>query len=133
MNEKSAVSALVGLRIAVGVGAWATPRLAGRMFGLDAAANPQSPYLARLFGVRDIALACGTIAAEGAARRQWLQAGVACDAADALAGVAGGLGGYLPKRSSLLVTVTAVWAAALGASALRAPQDAALDENSAGL
>jgi hypothetical protein len=105
--------------MAVGVGAWATPRLAGKMFGLDAGANPQSPYLARLFGARDLALAWGVLGAEGGARRQWLIAGVACDVADAFAGVAGGRGGYLPKLTSVLVSGTAVSAAALGVVALK--------------
>jgi hypothetical protein len=105
--------------MAVGVGAWATPRLAGKMFGLDAGANPQSPYLARLFGARDLALAWGLLGAEGNARRQWLIAGVACDVADAFAGVAGGRGGYLPKLTSVLVSGTAVSAAALGVVALK--------------
>jgi hypothetical protein len=105
--------------MAVGAGAWATPRLAGKMFGLDAGANPQSPYLARLFGARDLALAWGVLGAEGSARRQWLIAGLACDVADALAGVAGGRGGYLPKFTSVLVSGTAVSAAALGLVALK--------------
>src|SRR5271166_2972996 len=119
VNEGSAVSALAGLRTAVGVGSWATPRLAGRLFGLDAGANPQSPYLARLFGIRDVALAWGTLGSEGDTQRQWLIAGLACDLADTLAGIAGGRGGYLPKVTSVLVTGTALSAAALGASALR--------------
>jgi hypothetical protein len=118
VNQKSAVSALAGLRVAVGVASWTTPRLAGRLFGLDAQANPQSPYLARLFGVRDVALAWGALTTEGEARRQWLIAGVACDAADALAGVAGGRVGYLPKLTSVLVSGTALAALALGAAAL---------------
>jgi len=133
VNEGSAVSALVGLRMAIGVGAWATPRLAGRLFGLDAGANPQSPYLARLFGARDIALGWGVMGAEGPARQQWLAAGIACDIADALAGVAGGCGGYLPRRTSAVVTVTALGAAALGASVLRATQAAQPDGSTAGL
>jgi hypothetical protein len=112
------VNVLAGLRIAVGAASWVAPRLAGRSFGLDAQANPQSPYLARLFGVRDLALAWGAISTEGDARRQWLVAGIACDAADALAGVAGGRGGYLPKATSALVTGIALSAAALGAAAL---------------
>jgi hypothetical protein len=95
VNEGGGAKALVGLRLAIGVGAWATPRLAGRLFGLDAGANPQSPYLARLFGVRDIALGWGIMGTHGAARRQWLATGIACDAADALAGVAGGRPGRL--------------------------------------
>jgi hypothetical protein len=121
VNEKSAVSALAGLRMAVGVASWTTPRLAGRLFGLDAGANPQAPYLARLFGVRDMALAWGALGAEGDARRRWLIAGLACDVADAFAGIAGGGGGFLPKRTSVLVTGTALSAVALGAAALRVP------------
>jgi len=118
VDRKSAVSALVGLRIVIGVASWTTPRFAGRLFGLDAQANPQSPYLARLFGVRDIALAWGVLGSEGDARRQWLTAGLACDVADAAAGIAGGRGGYLPKLTSVLVSGTAVSAALLGAAAL---------------
>jgi hypothetical protein len=119
VSQRSALNALVGLRMAVGVASWATPRLAGKLFGLDAGANPQSPYLARLFGARDLALAWGALGAEGNARRQWLVAGLACDAADTLAGVAGGRGGYLPKLTSVLVSATALSAVALGAVALR--------------
>jgi hypothetical protein len=105
--------------MAVGVASWTMPRLAGKLFGLDAEANPQSPYLARLFGARDLALAWGVLGAEGNARRQWLAAGIACDAADVLAGIAGGRGGYLPKVTSVLVSGTALSAVALGTVALR--------------
>jgi len=118
VNGKSALSALVGLRLAVGVTSWLTPRPAGKLFGLDVSANQQAPYLARLFGARDIALAWGTFSSEGDVRRQWLVAGLACDAADALAGIAGARGGYLPKLTSVLVTGTALSAVALGAAAL---------------
>ncbi|MBA3809030.1 MAG: hypothetical protein H0X28_11685 [Solirubrobacterales bacterium] len=118
MDRKSAISALAGLRVAVGVASWSTPRVAGKLFGLDATANPQSPYLARLFGARDVALAWGVVSSEGDVQRQWLTAGLACDVADVLAGYAGGRGGYLPKLTSVLVTVTALSAVALGAVAL---------------
>ena len=120
VNERNAVNLLVGLRLAVGTASWAAPRAAGKLFGLDAEANPQAPYLARLFGVRDLALAWGTLGADGEARRQWLLAGLACDAADVLAGVAGGRGGYLPKQTSVLVSATALSAVGLGALALSA-------------
>jgi len=118
MDRKQAIGALAGLRVAVGVASWTTPRVAGKLFGLDANANPQAPYLARLFGVRDVALAWGLLATEGDVQRQWLVAGLACDAADVLAGYAGGRGGYLPKVTSALVTGTALSAVALGAAAL---------------
>jgi len=119
MNRSNAVNALVGLRLAVGAASWATPRVAGKLFGLNAAANPQSPYLARLFGVRDIALAYGAMATDGETQRQWLAAGMACDVADVFAGIAGGRGGYLPKLTSVLVSGTALSAVVLGAQALR--------------
>jgi len=119
VNRKSTLIALAGLRLAVGVASWTTPRVAGKLFGLDAQGNPQAPYLARLFGARDVALAWGALSTDGDAQRQWLLAGLACDAADALAGIAGGRGGYLSKLTSVLVTGTAVSAAAMGALALR--------------
>src|ERR1700722_16249752 len=108
MDGETASGGLAALRRAIGVGAWAPPRVSGKLFGLDAAANPQSPYLGRLFGVRDFALAWGAVSTEGEAQRQWLIAGLACDVADAFAGIAGGRGGYLPKLTSVLVTGTAV-------------------------
>src|ERR1700686_1590155 len=104
MDRGRAITALAGLRVAVGLASWSTPRVAGKLFGLDAGANPQSPYLARLFGARDVALAWGVLASEGDVQRQWLTAGLACDVADVLAGYAGGGGGYLPKVPSGLVT-----------------------------
>lgn len=118
MNQTTALKALAGVRLLIGVASWTTPRVAGKLFGLDAEANPQAPYLARLFGVRDVALAWGAIGTEGDARRQWLMAGLACDVADAVAGIAGGRGGYLSKPTSVLVSGTAVSAALLGVLAL---------------
>jgi hypothetical protein len=59
------------------------------------------------------------LTSEGDAQLQWLRAGKACDAADALAGLAGGRGGYLPPVTTVLVTGTAVAAGALGAAVLR--------------
>ena len=118
MERQKIITSLAGLRLVVGVTSWAMPRVAGKLFGLDATANPQAPYLARLFGVRDIALAWGALNTTGDTQRQWLLAGLACDAADTVAGIAGGGGGYLPRATSVLVTGTALSAAVLGAAAL---------------
>jgi hypothetical protein len=118
MEPDQTIRSLAMLRMAVGTSAWATPRLAGKAFGLDATGNPQSPYLARLFGIRDIALGVGTLSTSGEAQRQWLTLGVVCDAADAAAGVFAGRGGYLPKVPTVLVTGVALVAAGLGLAAL---------------
>ena len=118
MNE-NAVKTLTRVRGAIGASAWLAPRFSGRLFGLDPEGNPQAPYLGRLFGVRDAALAFGLGSSSGQQRVQWLQAGVACDLADALAGLLAGRRGELPPRSTVLVTGTALFAAALGIAALR--------------
>jgi hypothetical protein len=114
---------LIGLRTAVGVGVWAAPRLTGRLFGLDAKGNPQLPYVGRLFGARDVALAYGLATSNGAGRSQWLRVGVACDLADAAASVLAARGGYLPKLATVLVTATALTAAGLGAAAMLSESD----------
>ena len=116
MNEPM-IQGLVGVRSAIGAGAWLAPRLSGRLFGLDPDANPQSSYLGRLFGVRDIALGVGLATSDGPQRKRWLQIGIACDLADAAAGVLAGRRGDLPKRASALVTATALMAAAMGLAA----------------
>ena len=113
------VSQLAGLRAAIGVGAYTAPNLTGRLFGLDPGANPQVAFVSRLFGVRDIALAAGTLGSDGATRRQWLAIGLACDAADALAAYLAGRDGTLPRHAAVLSGVTALAAVAVSAAALR--------------
>jgi hypothetical protein len=111
---------LVGIRTAVGAGTWVAPRLAGRMFGLDAVANPQLPYVGRLFGIRDVALGAGLSMSSGESRKLWLQLGILCDAADAVAGVLAGRKGELSKASTALVTAPALLGMVLGVAALQA-------------
>jgi hypothetical protein len=119
VNPESAPTALAALRIAVGGSAWLTPNLAARLFGLDVDDNPQAPYLGRLFGVRDVALAAGTLASEGSARRNWLVAGLACDLADTAAALLGRRGGYLSTPVSALLAAPALAAVGMGIVALR--------------
>ncbi len=118
------VQALVGLRSALGVGVWLAPRLAGKLFGLDPDGNPQLTYVGRLFGVRDVALAYGLATSTDPQRSLWLRIGLACDVADAAAGVLGGRSGDLPKLATVLVTGTALGAAALGVAAMLSDQPA---------
>jgi hypothetical protein len=100
------------------VSVWAAPDFSARLFGLDPDANPQATYLGRLFAVRDLALGVGTLAAEPPARRLWLQAGVACDLADAAASLLGKRDGYLPAFSALGTAAIALVAAGMGVAAL---------------
>jgi hypothetical protein len=119
MDGESSVKALGALRIAVGLISWLAPNLAGRLFGLDVDSNPQAPYLARLFGVRDLVLGVGTIAATGADRKRWLVAGLVCDTADAAAAGLGHRDGYLPAATTALLTAPALAGVGMGATALR--------------
>ncbi len=115
----SAADAIAALRANIGLGAWVAPRLAGTLFGLDAEANPQLPYMGRLFGVRDVALGAGVKLTSGSTRRLWLQLGLACDVADAAAGLMAGRNGEISKVSTVLVTAPALMGIGLGLAALR--------------
>jgi hypothetical protein len=114
VDVEANVRALGALRIVVGVLSWVAPGLAGRLFGLDVPRNPQAPYLARLFGVRDLVLGVATITAKGEDRKRWLVAGLVCDTADA---AAAGLG-YLPAVTTAMLTAPALVGVGLGAKAL---------------
>jgi hypothetical protein len=105
-REKATNAIAIG-RIAVGAGAWLTPNLSGRIFGLDPEGNPQLPYVGRLFGARDVVLGAGAIRSPRKQKDAWLTAGVACDVADVAAGALAGARGQLPPAAAALVTATA--------------------------
>ncbi len=107
------------IRLAVGAGAWLAPRLTAKAFLLDMDANPQAPYLGRLFGARDVALGYGTMTSSGPALRKWLTAGLACDVADTLAAVAGGRDGSLTRLQTVLLLAPAITGVGMGLVALK--------------
>jgi hypothetical protein len=119
MDRETAIKHIGVVRAVVGAAAWIAPRPSGRLFGLDTEANPQGPYVGRLFGARDFALACGMLGSDGEAQDRWLRAGLGCDLADAAAGIAAWRGGYLSPLSSALVTAAALNGFVLGIVALR--------------
>ena len=81
-DKEKAVHAIAAGRVAIGAGAYLAPNLAGRLFGLDPDGNPQSSYLGRLFGARDVALGAGVIRSPQKQKDAWVAAGMACDVAD---------------------------------------------------
>jgi len=117
--SKLTLNGLIWGRMTFGVAAWLAPRPVGNAVGLDMSGNPQAAYLARILAVRDLVLACGALGTGGGVRRQWLLAGLVCDSADTLAGVAAGRGGYLPKRTSLYLTAFALSGVATAVAVLR--------------
>lgn len=106
-------------RLVLGALALFTPRLAAKLFGLDAERNPQLGYMNRMFGSRELALGGLTLAASGQRRRDLVLVGVAVDAADVVAGVAAGANRSVSKKGALLLTAPAIAAVVVGVLAVR--------------
>jgi hypothetical protein len=91
ITPAQARQALMVLRGAVGAAVWLAPRPTGRVLGIDPGGNP-APFVARLFAARSLGM---------------------------VAALAGGLRGYLPKRTAFTVALTALGETALGVIARR--------------
>ena len=101
-------------RIVIGILCIFSPPLAAKLFRLDAEANPQLPYLSRMFGSREIALGALTLAATGSARRNLILVGIAVDGADSVAGHLAGREGYVTKTTGTFLTLPALGAVVAG-------------------
>ena len=115
MDPHSARTTLAGIRAGLGIGALLAPRVTGKLFGIDVDANPAAPYLARLFGARELYMASPFLMpAPGLDEQELASRAVPVDAADTVAALAAGLSGYLPWRAALTAGVTAGVATWLG-------------------
>jgi uncharacterized membrane protein YfcA len=118
MDPLSARRTLAQVRLALGIGALVAPRVTGRLFGIDVAQNPAAPYLARLFGAREIYMAAPFLMpAPGLDEAELASRAVPVDAADTAAAVVAGLRGYLPWRAAVPAAATAAVATWLGTQA----------------
>ncbi|MHB1469353.1 MAG: hypothetical protein ACYCU0_02940 [Solirubrobacteraceae bacterium] len=119
MDSKQLMTgAIATTRGAIGLAAFVAPRYFQDRAGLSASKNPQSPYLVRIAGGRDLGLAIGVLSSRPEARRRWATVSLGCDLGDALAGVAGMRSGYLDGRTGAFLTGTAALAVVLGAFSL---------------
>lgn len=119
-RPRPAELSLAGFRFALATGAWLTPRLTGRLFGLEPDKNPVSPYLARLFGARAAWLGAEIVLASAAPQRQQVITGhMAIDAVDLLATVLGRRAGYLSRRGAVMTAAGALTALGLAGAAIR--------------
>jgi hypothetical protein len=107
-------------RIAVGAVSFAQPGVAAGMFGLDIENNPQGPYLARLFGSREMAIGAATLLARGNTRRNLVLAGIGIDLADAATGVLGIRDKSVSTKTGAMLIVPAALAVLSGFAGLRA-------------
>ena len=118
MDALTARRTLAQVRLAIGIGALVAPRVTGKLFGIDVAENPAAPYLARLFGAREVYMATPFLMpAPGLDEAELAARAVPVDAADAAASLLGGLRGYLPWRAALPATAAGVLGTWLGSQA----------------
>lgn len=114
MTGEQAGRLLGWLRVAAGVGAWATPGTTARVLSMPAPRQSPARFLLRLFGARDVALGAGLLGARNSGERdRWLVLGMAVDAADAGAALIAAGRGQLRGRSGVLGAAAAVAAIAL--------------------
>lgn len=110
------------IRTALGVGTLLAPRVTGKVFGIDVDANPAAPYLARLFGARELYMASPFLMpAPGLDEQELAARAVPVDAADTVAALAAGLKGYLPWRAVVPAAGAAAFATYLGTRAAARP------------
>lgn len=121
---------LGGLRIGVGLKTWLAPRMALRVFGFGGiGADPRVVVLARLFGVRDVALGAAVVVArsdEAAVRA--VEVGILVDSVDVAASVLS-MRGRGSRITGLMTAAGAAFLAVLGVavrqSLLEGSQDSA--------
>ena len=104
-------------RIVVGAAAWLAPQPSLKAALLDAKA-PQSPYLLRLFGARDVALGTITLLAPPAGKPALLKVGLAVDSADAGAALLALKAGQLKPVVGVVMAGAAAGAVVAGVQAL---------------
>lgn len=88
MNTRTRTLVVRGLgvtRMAVGVSTYLLPRLAPRSLGVATTDGGDGGTVARMFGIRDAALAAATLSADPAVRSAGLRLGVVADLADTVA------------------------------------------------
>jgi hypothetical protein len=119
MTNRQARTAIAVLRLAVGTGTLLAPRVTGRLLGLDPDANAGLPYVARMFGVRELYMAAPALLDPAGDHAEAHRRGIAVDVVDSLAALAGVARGQLPKRMLALAVGGGAVAAWLGTVAAR--------------
>ena len=113
----NALKAISAFRAFGGTAYWVAPDLTARAYG--ASEGIADPLTARLAGAREAALAVGPWLSEDGERRSWLQLGLACDVADAVATILGRRRGDISALTTALSFATFAVSAALTLAALR--------------
>lgn len=116
MNSKNrafVVRALGVVRMVVGLSTFIRPRLARRSLGVGVAGDADGGTVARMFGVRDAALAAATLSADPTVRDTGLRLGVVADVADTAA-VLLGRRSEMTRGGAVLIGAAAAFFALVG-------------------
>jgi hypothetical protein len=116
-RRMSPVRLLIGLRGGIGLAAVVAPRLAVRLLAIGS--DQPLPFLVRVIGVRDLALALGTAVGGEENQRLLLSLGLLCDATDGVAGIIANRERAISKVSTVLVIAPAALGCGMGFVALR--------------
>ena len=108
MDDASIAMSLARCRIATGIAAAITPRVATRVMGGSRRSERVAPLFARMLGGRDIALGLGTVIAldRGKPVRGWLKGSALADAVDCVACVLAREHGAMPHAQPNRPNVT---------------------------
>ena len=107
-------------RLALGGLSLARPEAAARAFGMERTLTAELTYMARIFGIRAIALGSGYLLSEGDARRLWQRLAFACDISDTISGLGHLRRGDLPGNTASALTVLTGAYATFGAARIAA-------------
>ncbi|WP_051899264.1 hypothetical protein [Sciscionella sediminilitoris] len=129
MNPRTRALVVRGLgvtRLIVGLSTFARPGIAPRSLGIRT--DPaDGGTLARMFGIRDAALAVATLSADPAVRESGLRLGLLSDAADTAAVLRGSRSGVTPRGAALIGGAAAFFALTGLAALARSPEGKARD------
>ncbi|GAA0225305.1 hypothetical protein GCM10009527_022130 [Actinomadura nitritigenes] len=101
-------------RVALGLAAFAAPKLTVKAMTSVGGTDPGRDYVARMFAAREIALGAGYLLSDGPGRRLWARAGLLVDSLDTISGLRTRRG--LPLWVTAGATAIAGGAAAVGAA-----------------
>jgi len=105
---------LVGTRLTLGFISFLLPRTMMGLFGISAARNASGPFIARLFGIREMLMAYQLYQASDAELEEVLRQGIMVDGADTLGAMLSLLRGEISFRTFLLLSAAAGSAIATG-------------------
>lgn len=107
MRDKARI-ALAWIRLLNGGMALLVPGFLARQIGIDPEANPGITYVFRMFGIRTVLIGAELLGGESSTRDEALHRAVLIHASDTLAAFLASLSGNFPKKSRVIIAISAI-------------------------